>query len=1439
MRFSTVLSRHAVRQGDDYHMDEDGLRPVAGWQSGSTVSLDDLGGSRVSCALLGEPGIGKSAALNYLADADTSLVVELDEVTDVRSLREHLERLDDERLGYRTLVLDGLDECPLPPKTLTRTLSDFLAGRRPVRVLIGCRTSEWYQPLSESLMQRLGAFEVLELLPLSIHDIERLAHERGVDAPTFLQEVRDRSLGSLASIPLTLDLLLRLFASDGGFPHEISGVYESGLLALVDEPDTGRAKDRTPAGNHAERLSVAARIAATMLLCARSSIALRDVAAPPTIGVGELVGGDEPLPAGAVAVTSGLISSTLSTALFTGSGEGRLGIAHASFAAFLAARYLITHEVPEHQLRALLTRTNSLGRTSIPSPLREVAAWTVAMAPGRNSWLVHTDPAGVIAHAGVIADPALRRELVDYLLGQPAAGTRLSRRRWRLTYPGLAEQLHGPMRAALRGDCGRHLGDPTARRAHTAVLIARSSLLREAVPDIVDLVARSGLNPVLRASAAFALSELDSKQAAAVLRPVLTEVQQSPEHDPDDELRGQALSVCWPNYLSAAELVAAMTAPKRDNFIGSYSMFLRSFADTTAEGRLAEVLDVLRDVGGDLTMNGSGRHGAFRADRDHGRVPNLLIEIVERLLVSNDLDRYERQVAWALAQCAKAHGRVQSLPGPIGGDVGELVDRRAQRHRLIQGSLDYLSPQEAPLLLWMWKPSAADPLDASAARLLTGDDLAWLFELGSDERYAAHATALLGAVFDPRDSVQQQIAWEHREHPLFAQSLAWWFRAVPLDSEEARRSRELQKMATERLTWEGADDHPKALADAWERVRERDSEAFVGLTLRLWTEPETGHLDFRAGALSDWPSARLIAFDQIAYLEAAIAFLQSSDSRQGDWLAKPDSVSYLALVGYRVLLELHRAAGAITALSVLTDDDWDRWAPAIVRCGYFSFVDVNDEDHAALDLELKRRVPESYKAVYLHWIRTSAEAGRSLPDLTPLDSVLDRELAVSLCRLLPVLSDAASVAPDGDATSDDGGSAASQATATAQRSLRSLTAFLAPHAHEHGLLPELAVLTTHDAPIVWAIGAVSLCAVATNVDGLLDLALARDDLGAAFAEEAASLRDSTRWNTLSESQIGRLVSWLCEGWGDNPVDWERGTLEDSIRDWRDGLIRLLAERATDASLRELQRIATDHASLGGIREHVADAEERQRDTSWVGPTPAEFHTLMQNARATVVLDEDDLYHAVLAAIERSQVRLREVGQLLWNESAQRDVDGKVSGRLWAPKYEPDVSALLRDHLQQDLRKDVVVNREVQVRQTSSKGHGLAVDVLIGGTASDGAVVAIPIEVKGCWNSGLLTDLSSQLVADYLPALRAHRGIYVCAWFPPDQWSYENDPRRIHANRLSRTEVAAELQRRAHEASSEQIRVSAVVLDVPRPAPSDRARRKPANSDSAKDEPGRG
>jgi len=46
--------------------------------------------------------------------------------------------------------------------------------------------------------------------------------------------------------------------------------------------------------------------------------------------------------------------------------------------------------------------------------------------------------------------------------------------------------------------------------------------------------------------------------------------------DPYEELKGNILQACWPDYITAKELFLVLTPPQRPNFSGSYRRFLSS-----------------------------------------------------------------------------------------------------------------------------------------------------------------------------------------------------------------------------------------------------------------------------------------------------------------------------------------------------------------------------------------------------------------------------------------------------------------------------------------------------------------------------------------------------------------------------------------------------------------------------------------------------------------------------------------------------------------------------------------------------------------------------------------------------------------------------------------------------------------------------------------------
>ena len=104
----------------------------AGHGDGGLTGIRALA-SAGSFSLLGEPGAGKTTALRSIIDGipeldvagpgqDAVLVVSLAEITDRAAFRDLITRPvlaripagQEEPEGRLTLVLDGLDECPLP-----------------------------------------------------------------------------------------------------------------------------------------------------------------------------------------------------------------------------------------------------------------------------------------------------------------------------------------------------------------------------------------------------------------------------------------------------------------------------------------------------------------------------------------------------------------------------------------------------------------------------------------------------------------------------------------------------------------------------------------------------------------------------------------------------------------------------------------------------------------------------------------------------------------------------------------------------------------------------------------------------------------------------------------------------------------------------------------------------------------------------------------------------------------------------------------------------------------------------------------------------------------------------------------------------------------------------------------------------------------------------
>ncbi len=181
-----------------------------------------------------------------------------------------------------TVVLDQLDESTMLPR-VGGALSRALTGRdtSQVRLLLGCRTADYPSTLTEELRRLFGRCVLADLAPLTLAQAEELASSAGVDGVALVEAAVARGAGALASVPLTLELLVRVYREHGHLEGSPRDLFARGVRLLVAEPDESRWQDAEVPGSSDQRLVVAGRVAAGLLLSGRRTSS-SPTGSPPT-----------------------------------------------------------------------------------------------------------------------------------------------------------------------------------------------------------------------------------------------------------------------------------------------------------------------------------------------------------------------------------------------------------------------------------------------------------------------------------------------------------------------------------------------------------------------------------------------------------------------------------------------------------------------------------------------------------------------------------------------------------------------------------------------------------------------------------------------------------------------------------------------------------------------------------------------------------------------------------------------------------------------------------------------------------------------------------------------------------------------------------------------------------------------------------------------------
>jgi hypothetical protein len=557
------------------------------------VSLDSLF-DRTCLILLGEPGSGKTETVQAEIRRTTDEIKERGDdliAIDLRSYRSEdrlMKNLFESSTfaawiegNYRLYIfLDSFDECLLRIDTLAALLIDELK-KYPVERLslrIACRTADWPALLEKELGQlwenHQDAVHIYELAPLRRSDVIEAACSSQVDDQSFLKEVDQKRVVPLALKPITLIFLLKIYAQTRTLPSSQEKLYHEGCLLLCTEFNPNRLNSRQTGSLAPEaRLIIAARIAAFMIFTNTSAIWTapdQTEISESDMSIRDLYGDEETAKTIRFPVTLAAIEEVLNTGLFSSRSSSRLRWAHKTYAEYLAAEYLIEHQMSLTQIMSLLIHPDDPEEKIVPQ-LHETTAWLAGMQPHVFQEILKRDPDVLLSSDVATADEKRRTDFITALfhLGDEETTHALAHHSLReyakLAHSGLVGQLQPYIEDRSQ--------NPSARLL--AINIAEACELQ----TLQQLFATVALDPTeslwLRETAAHAIVHIGDPTTKILLKALAL---QQPDDDLNDQLKGYGLQATWPNHMAAEEMFSVLTPPRSQYFFGAYGSFLVSQA---------------------------------------------------------------------------------------------------------------------------------------------------------------------------------------------------------------------------------------------------------------------------------------------------------------------------------------------------------------------------------------------------------------------------------------------------------------------------------------------------------------------------------------------------------------------------------------------------------------------------------------------------------------------------------------------------------------------------------------------------------------------------------------------------------------------------------------------------------------------------------------------
>ncbi|WP_100489112.1 NACHT domain-containing protein [Sporolactobacillus pectinivorans] len=1326
--------------------------------------------------LLGEPGIGKTSALNKEIQKlhkakDKTLFIDLKAFGSETSLYRNLFDNPD-FIAWRKskesliLIFDSLDECLLRMDNVAELLIEELK-KCPIDRLylkIACRTGDWAKSFEISLSDLWGKenIGIYELVPLRKSDIEQAAKMNNIDPNRFIKELLSKKAVSLSIKPITLKFLLNRFKRYGEFSNDQFDLYKDGCKLLCSENNESRIDSRrTGKLSSEQRYIIATLIAAITVFSNKFAIWTElDYGDIPEedVSIAEIIKacGDNN---DKFILNESQIKEVLSTGLFSARDMHCLGWAHQTYADFLAVQFILSNEATTNQIMSLLEHPFENG--ALVPQLYEVMSWVASIRNDIFKRISAINP--IILLHGDLTHICYedKKQLILGILKQFENDKvvywdwfGISKQYEKLDFPGIGELIF-----PIIVD---HNEKVIVRE--NAIQIAEACGLKEFGDSILKISLDKSEPIQIRKYAELFIEKLGNDDQKLKLLPL---AKSELGDDPDDELKGIALRILWPDYLATKDMFSLLKNPKRHNFLGTYRMFI-------AHG-IIERMDIKHLSDG--------------------------LKWVEMQPTQEQLDYPFRDFINAILQKAWDNFYSPDIFTPFAAAV---LSRIKQFNALpFSSSLLNESEKRRKLLLKLIDlgPNEQNMRNLIFTNLTIKNDFFWLideFLKEKDQEKQILLAKLIHSAFDA--NIPAQVIKLYKiviNQPIIKSECGYIYNAVSLNSVQAKEQKDIYQRNREQTSLRSTErkNSAEGVTRYLERIRKGEVDNWLQLNIYM-ANNDISNLDSNLANLPIWQLVNSSIKKEI--MDASKLYINTKNIDVVNWLkTKRFGIEQISQFrAFRLLILMDPEF-----ISSLSKDLWMKWIPIIL--GYpVSTGSDEEKDEILLITQAYHIVPNEIIRYLLSFIDDEDKKLKNTFIIRTVDKCWDQKLVNAIFNKLRLndleLETMATLLHE---------LFTHNIKSTGEFIISCLLPLNTPEdkvdwSRTSAIISELLIFQPGE---YWAV-------IWGKIQSQTNFG---KQLFERFSTRIAHLGQTLK---LEEKQLADLYIWLSNEFPmdedpnhDNDLGAHFVTPRENVATFRDSIIRNLSEMGTIKSLQSVKIIVRTLPQLPSLKWMLLTSQFNTRKRTWIPPRPKEVVQLLANNNNRLVGSSEQLLNVIIDSLYRLEQKLH--GEtprtfLLWIDAG----DGK-----YKPRKEVEFSDFIKGHLEDDLQnRGIILNREVEIRRTQGSNQGERTDILVNAVIKnhqndDLGEVSVVIEIKGNWNPGLMTAMEEQLVNRYLRNNKTDCGLYLVGWFDCKKWIDEDRKKRKDQMTLEKAKDFFEKQ--ALSLSDDHKVIKSFVLDV--------------------------